>query len=126
MNLDKLKDIKENAKDFQQLVVALKAEQIKTFKTNASNIETTYTTQSNETLVEPAADFKLSITADVDQQEVIRITKLHQQAKLDFFDWLQGITQNGVSYWEVDLEKGTCTYFDLNDNTIFTEYIPNF
>lgn len=50
--------------------------------------------------------------------------KEHQAGKSDYATFISMAAENGIDKWVVDLEKKTCTYFDLAGHEILVEQIP--
>jgi uncharacterized protein YbcV (DUF1398 family) len=48
----------------------------------------------------------------------------HQQGKTDYPTFVRMCAETGISTWEVNIEKLTCTYFDIEGNLVLTEQIP--
>ena len=48
----------------------------------------------------------------------------HQQGKSDFLTFCQQVADAGVKKWVVDTQAMMCTYYDLADNSMVAEPIP--
>jgi len=48
----------------------------------------------------------------------------HQQGKTDYPTFIHMCAETGIEKLEVNLEKLTCTYFDIAGNEVVTEQIP--
>ncbi|MCF8428417.1 MAG: DUF1398 domain-containing protein [Bacteroidia bacterium] len=51
--------------------------------------------------------------------------KEHQQGKTDFQTFIEMCAKYGVEKWTVSIDKMTCTYYDMANNEILVEGIPN-
>lgn len=51
--------------------------------------------------------------------------KAHQQGKTDYPTFCSDCANSGIEKWIVDLNKMTCTYFDLAGNEILVEQVPS-
>lgn len=61
-----------------------------------------------------------SLREDVFKEELLA----HQQGKTDYPTFIRMCAETGISTWEVNIEKLTCTYFDIEGNLVLTEQIP--
>lgn len=53
------------------------------------------------------------------------VLKRHQSGETDFLTFCREIAGAGVYKWISDMEKMTCSYYDLNENVVIAEAIPN-
>jgi uncharacterized protein YbcV (DUF1398 family) len=61
-----------------------------------------------------------SLREDVFKEELLA----HQLGKTDYPTFVRMCAETGISTWEVNIEKLTCTYFDIEGNLVLTEQIP--
>ena len=50
--------------------------------------------------------------------------KAHQQGKTDYMTFLIDCAKSGVEKWIVDMNKMTCTYYDVQGQAVLVEIIP--
>ena len=50
--------------------------------------------------------------------------KAHQQGQTDYRTFCKDCARSGIAKWTVDLQKRTCTYYDLSENEMLIERIP--
>jgi uncharacterized protein YbcV (DUF1398 family) len=48
----------------------------------------------------------------------------HQQGKTDYMTFLIDCAKSGVEKWIVDMNKMTCTYYDVQGQAVLVEIIP--
>ncbi|PVH24631.1 DUF1398 domain-containing protein [Sphingobacterium corticibacter] len=48
----------------------------------------------------------------------------HQQGKTDYITFIRMCAENGIEKWKIRMDDMTCTYYDLAQNEILTEQIP--
>lgn len=113
---------KESNGDFKILVNNLKSMGIKSFKTFASNGNSIYLTNNNESLYDDSNLFDFNI-GKLNKDNFLSELIKHQNGKTDFPTWLKETANSGIYYWVVDINEMVCSYFDLNDNIIYTEII---
>lgn len=53
------------------------------------------------------------------------VLKRHQAGETDFLTFCKEIAGAGVYKWISDMDKMTCSYYDLKDNVVIAEEIPN-
>ena len=52
------------------------------------------------------------------------VLKRHQAGETDFLTFCREIADAGVCKWVSNMDKMTCSYYDLKDNVIIVEEIP--
>ena len=50
--------------------------------------------------------------------------KAHQQGKTDFLTFIKMCATFGIEKWAICMDKMTCTYYDIAENEILVEKIP--
>lgn len=48
----------------------------------------------------------------------------HQQGKTDFLTFIQLCATHGIEKWVICMDKMTCTYYDVDENEVLVEAIP--
>lgn len=78
-------------------------------------------------------DYKVSSGAKYSDLKIAEVThieqfqsdlKAHQQGKTDYPTFCKDCAQSGIEKWVIDIEKMTCTYYDLAGNEVLEEVIP--
>ncbi|MDF2942629.1 MAG: Phage envelope protein [Herbinix sp.] len=59
------------------------------------------------------------------QETALAALKRNQIGESDFATFCNEIAQAGVYKWISDLEKMTCSYYDLQENAVIVETIPS-
>ncbi|MGM1429873.1 DUF1398 domain-containing protein [Sphingobacterium lactis] len=65
----------------------------------------------------------VEIAEEVDLPTFAKALVDHQEGRTDFPQFLVDCASTGVHYWHVDLQKGTCTYFDGKGEEILEEEV---
>ncbi|VTP99343.1 MULTISPECIES: DUF1398 domain-containing protein [Sphingobacterium] len=65
----------------------------------------------------------INISKDVNAHIFKNELLAHQQGKTTFEEFLKMSAETGISYWKVDLDLKTCTYFDLEDREVVKEML---
>lgn len=82
-----------------------------------------YNDKDGHRLTMPA--FKVEAVADtLNKEYFMQQLKLHQASQTDFPTFCKDTADAGIYKWDVDLLAKTCTYFDLNDQMVYSEPIP--
>lgn len=67
-------------------------------------------------------NLKISVNSSVDKLKHVLI--IHQNGETNFQTFCVQAAQRGVNKWVSDLEKMTCTYYDLTGTIMLVEKIP--
>lgn len=111
--------------DFPKYVQELIELSIKHYSTFVTDGHTDYFGVSNYQITADAKYLPLEIQLESDAENFKKILKEHQQGKSDYLTFINQCAENGVQKWIVDTEKMTCAYYDLAENEILVEVIPN-
>ncbi|MEK5289165.1 DUF1398 family protein [Streptococcus sp. FSL R7-0212] len=65
-----------------------------------------------------------AVAENLDKDYFMQQLKLHQSGQTDFSTFCKDTTDAGIYKWDVDLLVKTCTYFDLDDQMVYSEPIP--
>ena len=87
--------------------------------------KTVYSGHADTTLAsEPKYETK-DIALQADPELFMQRLKMHQQGQTDFLAFCADCAATGIHHWVVDLQKLTCTYYDVAENNILEEKIPS-
>lgn len=67
----------------------------------------------------------LTIAATPNKERFIELLVIHQDGQTDFMTFCNDAALCGIARWRVDIIEMTCTYFDILENPILIEKIPN-
>ncbi|EMF49980.1 DUF1398 family protein [Streptococcus parauberis] len=65
-----------------------------------------------------------AVAENLDKDYFMQQLKLHQSGQTDFSTFCKDTADAGIYKWDVDLLVKTCTYFDLDDQMVYSEPIP--
>jgi uncharacterized protein YbcV (DUF1398 family) len=99
--------------DFPKLVLALK-------KLGVTKIITWVHDELESDCLYP----KMAIANIVNAPTFLNKLKEHQQGATDYFTFCIDAANNGIAYWEILTDAFTCTYKDIENNSILEEKIP--
>ena len=69
---------------------------------------------------------ELAIANISDKEKFHRYLETHQNGETDYFTFCNHCAETGIEKWMVDLNKMTCTYYDIAGNEILQENIPQY
>lgn len=72
----------------------------------------------------PAKYGPFAIALKGDSEQLANHLKIHQAGQTDYLTFCRQSAEDGVEKWTVDIEKMTCTYYDLTGNEMIAETIP--
>ena len=72
----------------------------------------------------PAKYDALSISKNSNEEQFKEQLLAHQQGKTDFLTFIKMCAIFGIEKWEINMNKMTCTYYDLTGNEVLIEKIP--
>jgi uncharacterized protein YbcV (DUF1398 family) len=78
-----------------------------------------------ETLISPPKYDSLEVGKISDTEKFREKLKLHQNGGTDYMTFCRDSAECGVEKWTLDLELGTCTYYDRGGNSLIVEHFPN-
>jgi len=110
--------------DFPVYVKDLKALGITRYVAFVSDGQTTYYGNNDFEITSSAKYDALKINPNLDKEQFVSDLKAHQQGKTDFPTFCSDCAKSGINKWILDFNKMICTYFDLEENEILTEQIP--
>ncbi|WP_130736048.1 DUF1398 domain-containing protein [Flavobacterium sp. J27] len=110
--------------DFPKYIQEIKAIGVLAFKTWVSDSHTEYFGKNGfQTKSKPKYD-NLKIADLSDKNKFEEYLKIHQKGETDYFTFCNHCAETGIEKWNVDLEKMTCTYYDIAGNEMVTEMVP--
>ncbi len=110
--------------DFPAYIKEIKSFGVLSFETWVSDSHTVYFGEGNFQLKsEPHYD-ALTIAQKSDPSAFLDYLKMHQKGDSDYLTFCNHCALTGIERWVVDLQALTCTYFDVANNEILVEQIP--
>lgn len=80
---------------------------------------------ANDHVINSSAKYPhLDISTQSSADQLKQIIAIHQQGKTDFITFCNEVAAAGVKKWVIDTSLMTCTYYDLRDNEMVSEVIP--
>ncbi len=126
MDINQINQIKQESNgNFGQLVTDLKDSGVVRFMTCASTAKSMYFNHDEESVYDEVDFFNFEI-GQLNKDQFVVDLKEHQQGLTDFPTWLEKTASSGISYWIVDLEQLTCTYYAADESSVYVEQIPGF
>lgn len=110
--------------DFPQYIQALKGLGVFHYTTYVSDGDTRYFDRNGQSLHTGSKYDTLIISEKVNTDHFKIRLKLHQQGGTDYLTFCKDCAENGIEGWKMDLDKMTCSYFDVHKNEILVEQIP--
>lgn len=110
--------------DFPAYVKDLKVLGVTHYVAFVSDGQTTYYGNNDFKITSSAKYDALKINPSLDKEQFVSDLKAHQQGKTDFPTFCIDCAKSGINKWILDFDKMICTYFDLEENEILTEQIP--
>lgn len=110
--------------DFPAYIQDLKKLGVIHYKTFVADGHTDYYGANNHQTTSSAKYDKLQIAKTCYAEQFKTDLKAHQQGKTDYPTFCNDCAKSGVEKWEVNLDKMTCTYYDIANNKLLTELIP--
>jgi uncharacterized protein YbcV (DUF1398 family) len=110
--------------DFPKLVLALKKLGVTKIITWVHDGHSQYFDESNNELESDCLYPKMAIANIVNAPTFLNKLKEHQQGATDYFTFCIDAANNGIAYWEILTDAFTCTYKDIENNSILEEKIP--
>ncbi len=115
----------KSGSDFPSYVQELIQLGIKSYETFVKDGHTDYFGANNYQIIADSKWGPLEIELKSDKENFISLLKEHQQGQSDYFTFINDCATNGIEKWIVDTEKMTCAYYDLQQNELLIEKIPN-
>ncbi len=67
----------------------------------------------------------ISVAPSANKERFIEFLVMHQDGQTNYLSFCNHAAQCGIAKWSVNIIEMTCSYFDLSDNVILIEKIPN-
>ena len=97
---------------------------VRKYETFVADNHTDYYGSSGKQVSSQVEILHLSPSKKQRKEQFIANLKLHQAGKTDYQTFRKDCAENGISIWVVEMEKMTCTYFDVDGNQVLVETIP--
>lgn len=110
--------------DFPNYIREIKKLGVIAFETWVRDSHTEYFGENEFKTVSKPSYANLEIKAVCDPLKFRDYLKMHQKGETDYFTFCKHCAETGVEKWTVSLHSMTCTYYDMADNEILTEKIP--
>ena len=112
--------------DFPRLVYDLQQLGVAWYQFNIPNGVTTYHSVDGEQLETESRYAPKTINKTLSKEGFVKILKNHQKGETDFPTFVDQTAENAITKWISDLNKLTCTYYDLKDEEVYSEPIPKY
>ncbi|HCU6926287.1 TPA: DUF1398 family protein [Staphylococcus aureus] len=110
--------------DFPKLFKAFKDMGMTYNIVNIQDGTATYVHQSEDDIVTSSVKSNHPVAPSSNQSIVQDVLTRHQQGQTDFETFCDEMAQSGIYKWHIDIQAGTCTYIDLQEQAIISELIP--
>ncbi|ATH63327.1 DUF1398 domain-containing protein [Staphylococcus pasteuri] len=110
--------------DFPKLFKAFKDMGMTTNIVNIQQGTSTYINTEKQTITTNGVKATHDVATSSHSSSVKDILKRHQNGDIDFPTFCEEMAQAGIYKWYIDINAGTCSYIDLNEQTIVSEQIP--
>ncbi|HDJ2154450.1 TPA: DUF1398 family protein [Staphylococcus aureus] len=110
--------------DFPKLFKAFKDMGMTYNIVNIQDGTATYVHQSEDDIVTSSVKRNHPVAPSSNQSIVQDVLTRHQQGQTDFETFCDEMAQAGIYKWHIDIQAGTCTYIDLQEQAIISELIP--
>ncbi|HEA6672345.1 TPA: DUF1398 family protein [Staphylococcus aureus] len=110
--------------DFPKLFKAFKDMGMTYNIVNIQDDTATYVHQSEDDIVTSSVKSNHPVAPSSNQSIVQDVLTRHQQGQTDFETFCDEMAQAGIYKWHIDIQAGTCTYIDLQEQAIISELIP--
>lgn len=110
--------------DFPKLFKAFKDMGMTYNIVNIQDGTATYVHQSEDDIVTSSVKSNHPVAPSSNQSIVQDVLTRHQQGQTDFETFCDETAQAGIYKWHIDIQAGTCTYIDLQEQAIISELIP--
>ncbi len=84
----------------------------------------TYVHQSEDDIVTSSVKSNHPVAQKSNKTIVQDVLTRHQQGQTDFETFCDEMAEAGIYKWHIDIQAGTCTYIDLQDQAVISELIP--
>ncbi|HGZ7858361.1 TPA: DUF1398 domain-containing protein [Staphylococcus aureus] len=110
--------------DFPKLFKAFKDMGMTYNIVNIQDGTATYVHQSEDDIVTSSVKSNHPVAPSSNQSIVQDVLTRHQQGQTDSETFCDEMAQAGIYKWHIDIQAGTCTYIDLQEQAIISELIP--
>jgi len=110
--------------DFPRYVQELKTLGIKGYEHYVTDGHTQYSGDNGYSLNSAGAYQQVAIAATGSKEMLAHALSIHQQGQTSYPTFCQQAAEAGVEKWVNDFNKMTCTYYDLQGNSLIEEQIP--
>ncbi|HHJ5173380.1 TPA: DUF1398 domain-containing protein [Staphylococcus aureus] len=110
--------------DFPKLFKAFKDMGMTYNIVNIQDGTATYVHQSEDDIVTSSVKSNHPVAPSSNQSIVQDVLTRHQQGQTDFETFCDEMAQAGIYKWHIDIQAGTCTYIDLQEQAIISKLIP--
>ena len=83
-----------------------------------------YVHQSEDDIVTSSVKSTIPVAQKKSNKTIRCILTRHQQGQTDFETFCDEMAEAGIYKWHIDIQSGTCTYIDLQEQAIISELIP--
>ena len=111
--------------DFPGYIQELKELGLKNYIHYVVDGHTDYQGTDNMSVIGPAKYSAQPVKAQPSPETLKKIIKEHQEGKTSYIIFCSQAAAAGVEKWIVNLEAMTCTYYDIDGNTMIVEPIPD-
>ena len=111
--------------DFPKYIKAIKKLGVTHYTTHVSDGNVVYFDENDQAVSSGSKYDTLKISDNANLENFKVRLKLHQQGGTDYPTFCKDCAENGVEGWKLDLNKMTCTYFDMSGNKILIEDVPS-
>lgn len=114
----------QSGADFPSYVQELIQLGLKKYEAFVADGHTLYQGAEGYTIAsEPRYEAK-EIANEANNDQFAADLKAHQQGKTDYATFCNDCAKSGVEKWVADMERMTCTYYDLKGDEMLVEEIP--
>lgn len=110
--------------DFPAYIQDIKKLGVTYYESFVKDGHTDYFGDDNYKTSSPARYSDLKIADRSNIQQFKTDIQAHQQGKTDYPTFCNDCAKSGIEKWAVNIEKMTCTYYDMAGNEILVEAIP--
>lgn len=110
--------------DFPAYIRDLKQIGVVHYETYVQDGHTDYYGTDEFQISTPAKYEQLIVAESCDAETFKANLKAHQQGQTNYPTFCNDCAKSGIVKWVVDLQKMTCTYFDLDGNEVLIEEVP--
>jgi uncharacterized protein YbcV (DUF1398 family) len=111
--------------DFPSYIREIKQLGVTGYEVSVTDGSSNYSGKNSYKTAAPAKYEKMPIARNTNAAQFLADLKAHQQGKTDYMTFCADCAKSGIEKWLVNLDKMTCTYYDLSGNEILTEEIPH-